>query len=303
LPFSQIARHVKAGLIQYEPVEKVTWEEFRENFKEASGIKAKFGVWSEYYHSKRHEGEWSEETKEGKFWSFLIKDLKHGAWKYFGWLLIRKFLLAAIMALTLGAINAGANVLLQVVDVSVLFLLNPFSDNVFNLSEQFGAVSNLFTMILASMPPILGYVPDIFGDFFIICTALMGTLVAAVVAVVGPIVAVASGAWAAVTGCCSAAPVPDLSGGQMKSGSFGNAAQSFRESVQAQVQEMVEDGAEEALDAGGDIDVSVDGGGPDVASAAALGAGGAIGSYPCAGAKDANASALYLSLSDLRLCD
>ena len=30
------------------------------------------------------------------------QDLKKGAWKYFGWLLIRKLFLAAIMALTIG---------------------------------------------------------------------------------------------------------------------------------------------------------------------------------------------------------
>lgn len=32
-----------ARLIEYEPVEKVTWAEMRTNFKEAQGIKAKFG--------------------------------------------------------------------------------------------------------------------------------------------------------------------------------------------------------------------------------------------------------------------
>lgn len=62
-------------------------------------------------------------VQEGKFWSFLIKDLESTAWKYFAWLLIRKFLLAAVMALTIGAVNAGATVMLQVMDVSVIFMM------------------------------------------------------------------------------------------------------------------------------------------------------------------------------------
>jgi hypothetical protein len=36
-------------------------------------------------------------------------------------------------------------------------LYSPFSDNTFNLSESFSAVSNLCTMCLAAMPSLLGY--------------------------------------------------------------------------------------------------------------------------------------------------
>jgi hypothetical protein len=52
-----------------------------------------------------------------------VKDLRQHAWKYFIWLLVRKLMLAAIMGLTIGAVNAGAAVMLQVADLSVIVLM------------------------------------------------------------------------------------------------------------------------------------------------------------------------------------
>jgi len=99
--FWQITRNVRKGLMVYEEIDRVSWKMMRENMKEAKGLFAKLGCVSAWLHAKRHSGEWSEHTKEGKFWGFLVKDLKSKAWKYFAWLLVRKFLLAATMALTI----------------------------------------------------------------------------------------------------------------------------------------------------------------------------------------------------------
>jgi hypothetical protein len=52
-----------------------------------------------------------------------VKDLKSHAWKFFMWMLLKRLLLAAIMALTVGVVNAGAAVMLQVADLSVIFLM------------------------------------------------------------------------------------------------------------------------------------------------------------------------------------
>ena len=62
---------------------------------------------------------WQEE----KFWSFLIKDLSIGGWKYFGWMLLKKLLLAGLMGLTIGGVNAWCMVILQVLDLSVVFFM------------------------------------------------------------------------------------------------------------------------------------------------------------------------------------
>ena len=81
-------------------------------------ISEKLKALQTFYKTKRHKGDWTNETKEAKFWSFLTKDFSQKAWKYCLWLLLRKLMLAAAMGLTISAINAGCVVLLQADDVS-----------------------------------------------------------------------------------------------------------------------------------------------------------------------------------------
>jgi len=183
----RISRLIQSGVMAYEDVDKVTWKETREKLSACKTLKEKLGPLQEWYHAKRNKGEWVEDSKESRFWRFLTKDFSQKAWKYCVWLLMRKLLLAVIMSLTLGAVNAGCSIILQVVDVSVICFMNPFTDNAFQLSETFGAMTNLLTMILAAMPALYGSMPEAFSDFALICCALMGTLLAAVMAVVAPI--------------------------------------------------------------------------------------------------------------------
>jgi hypothetical protein len=49
--------------MKYEIVNKVAWKEMREDMKEAETCKAKFAAFEKWLHSKRHHGEWEEETK------------------------------------------------------------------------------------------------------------------------------------------------------------------------------------------------------------------------------------------------
>ena len=61
--------------------------------------------------------------QESKFWKFLLKDISQRTWKFCFWILIRKFLFAAIVTLTVGSVNAIANIILQTADASVFFFL------------------------------------------------------------------------------------------------------------------------------------------------------------------------------------
>jgi hypothetical protein len=95
-------------------------------------------------------------------------------------------------------------------------------------------------MIIAGLPSFLGYMPDMFGDTFIIIIALMGTAVAAVAAAVGPIIALVSisggalsGALSGLTAGCGSGALGGLGavGGGIVSGSFEEMLGSFREQV------------------------------------------------------------------------
>lgn len=75
--------------------------------------------------------------------------------------------------------------------------------------------------------------PDFIGDFFLICCALLGTVVAACMAIVGPIMAVFSGLCSALS-CCCAAPLINVGGavgGLTKQASVSDALASFHEQV------------------------------------------------------------------------
>ena len=95
-------------------------------------------------------------------------------------------------------------------------------------------------MIIAGLPSFLGYMPDMFGDTFIIILALMGTAVAAVAAAVGPIIALVSisggalsGALSGLTAGCGSGALGGLGavGGGIVSGSLEEMLGSFREQV------------------------------------------------------------------------
>ena len=245
-----IGRNLRKGLMTYEAREKISFQETREKFNKAGTLGGKFKVISEYYDRRRHKGEWSENTPQGTFWRFLVKDFSAQAWKYCVWLLIRKFLFAAAMGLTIGAANAGAVIVLHLFDVGVLTFMNPFCDNVFQGSEMFSACSNLFTMILVSMPVLHGDMPEALSDFFVVCCALAGTVMAVVAAVVTPIF----GVFGAVVGLCMSA-MPDGLG----AASFGGASSALF-AIQESVQEIIEDTMEEVV-ADGEVEDGEGGGG------------------------------------------
>ena len=252
-----IANNLKKGLMTYQEQQPITFKETREKINQAGTLRGKLKAISEYYDCRRHKGEWNENTEQGKFWRFLVKDFSQQAWKYCVWLLIRKFLFAIAMSLTIGAANAGAVIVLHIFDAGVLAFMNPFCDNVFQGSEMFSALSNLFSMILASMPVLHGDVPEALSDLMIICFALVGTVTAAFAAIATPIV----GAFGAAAGLCMSA-MPDglegvASGGA--SGTLVGAAAQIRDSVQELIEDGVEDLAGDGeLDGGGDGSIGED---------------------------------------------
>jgi len=77
------------------------------------------------------------------------------------------------------------------------------------------------------------YMPEIFSDFFVICTALVGTMIAAVMGVLGPISAAVNGAAGAVVACLPKPPAPNLGaiGGLVKSSSMHQVSSSLMEQV------------------------------------------------------------------------
>lgn len=75
--------------------------------------------------------------------------------------------------------------------------------------------------------------PEIFSDFFVICTALMGMMIAVIMGVLGPISAAFNAVAGAVVSCLPKPPAPNLGaiGVLAKSNSMRQVTSSFKEQV------------------------------------------------------------------------
>jgi hypothetical protein len=90
-----------------------------------------FVIQHEMYDCDSHHIHMNENTlttctapvQESKFWKFLLKDVSVAAWSYVVWILLRKCIFAGIMTLTMGSVNALANVVLHFADASVILLM------------------------------------------------------------------------------------------------------------------------------------------------------------------------------------
>jgi|NorSeaMetagenome_1021524.scaffolds.fasta_scaffold50076_3 hypothetical protein len=80
-----IRKHMKNGDIVFEEAEKVTWAQTCSEMKKTDGLFKKLSVVKAFFDAKRNRGEWVEESKPAKFWSFLLKDLHGNSWKFFVW--------------------------------------------------------------------------------------------------------------------------------------------------------------------------------------------------------------------------
>ena len=83
----------------------------------------------DYWVNAKVRGGWSEETKAGRHWGYLVGDFTKLAWFYCVWLLFRKVILVAFLELTDGSLNAGMSLVLQLVDTGMLLFLWPFNDS------------------------------------------------------------------------------------------------------------------------------------------------------------------------------
>ena len=211
------------------------------------------------YNNKRHTGEWVEETKASKFWSFLLKDLHGSSWKYFVWLLLKKLLLAALMSLTVETSNAVLAIVLQVVDVLALMFTWPNEDNLVNFQEGFGAISTLVTIVCAALPSIGLTMPDWLGDFVLLCCALAGTAIASVTSLVGPI----SALLGKIQSLCGALfqNCPGV-GGNLQEGAIAGVGGAATAAIFDSVVEIIEDGVDDHF--GGDEEQENDGSSDDV---------------------------------------
>ena len=243
-----IRRHMANGDIHFEMHPEFTWAQALAEMRTTVGCFGKLKVFKKWWDYKRHKGEWKEETEPSKFWAFILKDLHGKSWVYFVWILVKKLLLAAAMSLTMESSNAVIVVVLQVIELMVVIFTWPNADNLSNLQESFGAVSNLLAIVCSALPSFMGEMPSFLGDVVLLCIALAGTAVAAVTAIVGPVVAIVGQIQSLFGALLSVAPVQE---GAM-AGALGAGTATVFESVAAIVEDGVAEVGEEMTGHGDD---------------------------------------------------
>jgi hypothetical protein len=208
----RVGQHLRSGNIVWEPSQPITWSETRVKMAEVKetgykGILAKISIANAWYSSKRHKGEWVKSPTSRK-WLFLIKEFHDSSWKYFAWLALRKLVLAMVMTLTFEIINSTFMIILHVADLALMFCILPHEDNFANLQETWAACTNLVTIVMASLPAILGEMPDFMADSMLIAFALAGTVTAAGGALVGAVGAILGQVFGLCGGLCGGVEIP-----------------------------------------------------------------------------------------------
>ncbi len=206
----KIRTATKAGEIVMIHTPEITWKDTRKKITETKGIIKKISLVNAWYVARRHRGEWQDNPTSRK-WLFLIKDFV--SWQFFAWLLLKKLIFAGAMCLTFEITNSAIVMFLEFFHIVVLFNWVPYEDNVANAQELFGGVTNLSTMIFASLPALLGpaEMPEFLSDFMIMGFALAGTAAAAISCIASSVFAL----FGLIAGMIAQiiAPVQDLMGG------------------------------------------------------------------------------------------
>ena len=98
-----IRQHVNTGDLIFDISENIAWKDAQEKMRKETKIMRKLIIINEWYISKGHRGSWRDSPK-CRLFSFLIRD--YMSCNFFAWWLLRRTILAVVMALTFEVTNA-----------------------------------------------------------------------------------------------------------------------------------------------------------------------------------------------------
>jgi hypothetical protein len=138
-------------------------------------------------------GDWNDNNKIARRWSFLIASYTGFVWMFAVYMLFRKTLLALILNLFDGADNAIVLLTLQAVDTAAIIWYRPFSESSQLTTEITAGITNLLAFINICTPIIGGPSlpwPDRMNDNFTMITGLFATVLNAVSSFYGTVITI-----------------------------------------------------------------------------------------------------------------
>jgi len=164
--------------------------------KRAKNVVGAIFVIRSYWQHASEKGDWNDDPAIHPTlfcWSWLISDCKSSTWWFSLWSLARRMIMVANVNLIDGPVNAALSLGIQISDSLLLFCLFPFNSYNANLQQAFGAVTNVLTYFAITLPILSpSLMPSWLGDMVILALSVVATGVAALTAMVGPVLAVFS---------------------------------------------------------------------------------------------------------------
>ena len=193
LAFVQLRKHVSERTIVYIIRPQPTLKEIWNKAKNTKGFFSKILYVYGARKNRNVRGDWNDNNKIARRWSFLIASYTGFVWMFAVYMLLRKTLLALILNLFDGADNAIGLLTLQTVDTAAIIWYRPFSEASQLTTEITAGITNLLAFINICTPIIGGpsmFWPDWMNDNFTMITGLFATVLNAVSSFYGTVITI-----------------------------------------------------------------------------------------------------------------
>lgn len=162
----RIKRLVKKGDLEYIKNPRPSFKEARETISKTKGCCGKLVMLKILWNKSHERGDW-EDNEKSVMWAWIASSFVGGFWIFAVWTMTKKLILSAILNLTDGNLNSLLALIVQFSDSALTLITRPHIDRKTDFNECFGAITNLMTYCVVTIPDLTGLqMPPEFGDMF-----------------------------------------------------------------------------------------------------------------------------------------
>ena len=240
-------RHgVKKGSLTFEYNQSPGLGNLRSHVSKGKGLFAKaFLVWT-YTRSTLHDkGSWQDNASSA-YWGFLMSDYCDNMWVYSLWVLAKKLLMAVVLNLLDGAVNAAFASVIQILDLLLLLGMRPYVNRKTELTETIGGITNTLSFLSISIPIMAGpefEIPSWIGDLTSMLLATAATIISAAFSLLNPLALLLKGlvTLARALGCGGPLGFSAKAGGVAVAENIENMEDEMADQIEGQLMEEEED--------------------------------------------------------------
>lgn len=236
-------RHgVKKGNLTFEYNQSPGLGNLRSHVNKGKGLFAKaFLIWTYTRSTLQDKGSW-EDNASSAYWGFLMSDYCDTVWVFSLWVLAKKLLMAMVLNLLDGAVNAAFASVIQILDLLLLLGMRPYVNRKTELTETIGGITNTLSFLSISIPIMAGphfKIPSWIGDLTSMLLATAATIISAAFSLLNPLSLLLQGLvrLARALGCGGLLGFSAKAGGAAVGENIGNIEDELADQIEGQLME------------------------------------------------------------------